>query len=440
LTSPGGEPSDVGLRRITIAAAAVVTLALATPAVASAHRSAAPAKRVAPHGFWIPGDLHVHTIYGHDVCITPATAWDYTKPSRAARRPCQDFYTWGFPPADRLSEALQRGLGFVAITDHNNVVNQTDPAVLAWEKAHPDFVSIPGYENSQAGHVQMLGARSCYGNHGPTKQVVGCDAAPKDKTVRGMRELANSLRANGGVFQINHPSDLSWLHTYHRKVVPDTIEVWNIGLWAFQRPLPSANDNNFSLRWYDGFLRRGDRIGVTGGSDSHWRLTDSIQGVGDPTTWVYVTRRTVQGVLAGLRAHHTFVSDLPPAELGAQAYLEADANHDGRYEAIAGDVVKRGAAYRLRTVNALPLSLVRIVTDKGTVLVHLPLSGTLTFTPGAGGIPKASMFVRAELLEPDGRQLRTAACDPIIGSQTTICRDDLLMESLTSPIFIRRGA
>lgn len=423
--------------RIPLLAAAVGVVLLAA-APAGAHSRSTPTRETsATHGFWIPGDLHVHTIYGHDTCITPTTAWDYTKPSRSARRSCPAAYTWGFPPVARLNEARKRGLGYVAITDHNNVVNQTDPAVLAWEKAHPDFVSIPGYENSQAGHVQMLGARSCYGNDGPTKQIVGCDATPQDKSAQGMRDLADSLRAHGGVFQINHPSDMNWLHAYHREVVPDTIEVWNIGLWAFQNPLPSANDNNFSLVWYDGYLKRGDEIGVTGGSDSHWRLTDPVQGVGDPTTWVYVTQRSIQGVLDGLKAHHTFVSDLPPVLDGARMYLEADANHDGRYEAIAGSQVPPGAAYRVRTTNPLPGSVVRITTDQGTILERLPLSGTLSFAPGVGGVPKASLFVRTELLEPDGRQLRTGLCDPVIGSQTTLCRDDLLMESLTSPIFIR---
>ncbi len=430
-------------RLLLVAAALAAAVVTAVPAGAHATPRAGVPSAASPaggHGFWIPGDLHVHTIYGHDTCITPFTAWDYTKPNRAARRPCPAAYTWGFPPVDRLNEALQRGLGYVAITDHNNVINQSDPAVIAWEKAHPDFVSIPGYENSQAGHVQMLGATSCYGNHGPTKQIVECDATPKDKSVRGMQEMADALRAHGGVFQINHPSDMDWLGTYGHKIVPDTVEVWNIGLWAYQNPLPSANDNNFSLRWYDVFLRRGDEVGVTGGSDSHWRLTDSFQGVGDPTTWVYVTQRSIQGVLDGIKAHHTFVSDFPPVEDGAQLYLEADANHDGSYEAIAGSQVAPGADFRVRTENALPGSVVQIVTDQGKVRVRLPLGGTLDFRPGADGIPKASLFVRAELLEPDARQLRTDVCDPIVGKETTICRDDLLMESLTSPIFIRPDA
>ena len=61
----------------------------------------------------------------------------------------------------------------------------------------------------------------------------------------------------------------------------------------------NSNDNNVSLQWYDGFLQRGDEVAVTGGSDSHWVTTDAAQGVGEPTTWVYVrpaaaslTRRT----------------------------------------------------------------------------------------------------------------------------------------------------
>src|SRR5438067_3966746 len=111
-----------------------------------------------PPGWWVAGDLHVHTIYGHDTCVTPAEAWDPTMTDRSARRPCRDAYTVSFTPTQRLQEALDRGLGFVAITDHNNVVNQSDPDELGWRQDHPGFIYLPGYENSQPGHVQMLGA------------------------------------------------------------------------------------------------------------------------------------------------------------------------------------------------------------------------------------------------------------------------------------------
>src|SRR5204863_381953 len=81
-------------------------------------------------------------------------------------KPCEDPYTVGFTPLQRLQEAHQRGLNFIALTDHNNVINQTDPAVRAWQAARKRPLIIPAYENSQPGHVQMLGAPGCFGNSG----------------------------------------------------------------------------------------------------------------------------------------------------------------------------------------------------------------------------------------------------------------------------------
>src|SRR5882757_8420253 len=128
--------------RRSFAVLLAAALAAGTAGVATASRAAAPQ---APTGFWMAGDLHVHTIYGHDTCITPTTAWDPASPDRGARRPCEDPYTVGFQPRERLREADMRGLNFVALTDHNNVVNQTDPAARSWLAGHPYFVAIPAY-------------------------------------------------------------------------------------------------------------------------------------------------------------------------------------------------------------------------------------------------------------------------------------------------------
>jgi len=413
-------------------------LSAAVPALAG-HDSATAGPKP-PKGFWVAGDLHVHTIYGHDTCITPTTAWDPSSPDRSARTSCGDAYTVGFAPATRLDDALARGLDFVALTDHNNVVNQSDPDVLAWEAAHPGFAVVPAYENSQPGHVQMLGARSCIGNDGPIAgATIECDRAVADKTAAGETALADALRGIGGVFQINHPSDGNWDAAFGHQVVPDTVEVWNIGPWAYQNPFPASNDNDFSLRWYDDFLRAGHQVAVTGGSDSHWVTTDGVQGVGEPTTWVYVRELSVQGVLDGLQAHRTFVSALPPTLAGPQLFLEADHNGDGTYEALAGSTTAADSTFRVRTTGALPGSLLRIVTDTGSVQVPLPPTGTYDFRPGRDGVPTALQFVRAELLAPDGKDVRQAGCDPVVGSQTTVCRDDLAMEALTSPVYVGAG-
>ena len=422
------------VRRLA-ALAACLALTGAGPVLASTGKPGAPAPRP-PIGFWVAGDLHVHTIYGHDTCIDPTTAWDPSSTDRSARRSCSAPYTVGFTPAQRLQEAQQRGLNFVALTDHNNVVNQTDPEALAFKAANPDFVWLPGYENSQPGHVQMLGAQSCYGNDGavPTA-IIECDQLVTDQSPAGETALANGLRAAGGVFQINHPSDHNWLTRYGYSVVPDNVEVWNEP-WFYQSPAPASNDDDFSMQWYDGFLQRGYHVGITGGSDSHWVTTDSVQGIGDPTTWVFVRTLTVQGILDGLRAHRTFVSALPPLEHGPQLYLEADHNGDGVYEAIAGSDTSPRSAFRVRTVNALPGSTLRIVTDGGSVDIPLGATSTYSFRLGQGGIPSGSKFVRAQLFGPDQQSARQQACDPVVGTQTTYCHDILAMEAVSSPLFL----
>jgi hypothetical protein len=424
--------NSFSVRRLAALTASLLAMAAAGPVLAdSPGQGPRP-----PTGFWVAGDLHVHTIYGHDTCVDPTTAWDPSTTDRAARRPCDAPYTVGFTPTQRLQEAQQRGLNFVALTDHNNVVNQTDPDALAFQAANPNLVWLPAYENSQPGHVQMLGARSCYGNNGAIAgALIECDQQVTDRSAAGETELADGLRAVGGVFQINHPSDMNWLSNFGYSVVPDNVEVWNEP-WFYQSPAPASNDDDFAMQWYDGFLQRGYHVGITGGSDSHWVTTDSVQGIGDPTTWVFVRSLTVQGILAGLRAHRTFVSALPPLESGPQLFLEADHNRDGVYEAMAGSDTSSHSSFRVRTANAVPGSTLRIVTDQGSVDVPLGAASTYEFRLGSGGVPAGSKFVRAQLLGPDQQPARQQGCDPLVGTQTSYCRDVLAMEAVTSPLYL----
>ena len=70
--------------------------------------------------------------------------------------------------------------------------------------------------------------------------------------------------------------------------------------------------------------------------------------------------------------------------------------------------------------------------------LEFPAAATYTFRPGTGGVPAAASFVRVELLVPDARALREQTCGPILQQvPSTLCDDDLLMEALTSPIFVR---
>ena len=279
---------------------------------------------------WVAGDLHVHTTYSHDSYGGPYD--DNTGPD--------EINTLGWSPGEQISIAELRGLDYVAITDHNDTRSVFDP-----EFTSERLTLVPGYENSLAGHAQMLGAVSCYGPNGRTADLIGCSGLLDSQDRAQVAALAASLRADGGVFQINHPSDMKWFGVFGdgsapSPIVPDTVEVWNIGPWLYQHPLPASNDNEFSLApFWQSFLDHCFHVGATGGSDNHWRLTTAVQGVGQPTTWVYVSRPGVAGVLDGLRAGHTFVASEPPALAGARLFLEADRDRDGSFSALPGDTL-----------------------------------------------------------------------------------------------------
>ena len=52
----------------------------------------------------------------------------------------------------------------------------------------------------------------------------------------------------------------------------------------------------FAETYWECWLARGARIGATGGSDSHWLSTAAVQGVGNPTTWVFAHDRSRAGI------------------------------------------------------------------------------------------------------------------------------------------------
>lgn len=428
-----------------------VVLAAATVLLAAASLDAgAMLDETASDGEWVAGDLHVHTIWGHDTCITPLTRWDEKSTDHSLTRTaiCDEPWTLGYTPAERIADSEIRGLDFLAITDHNNVLSQTDPGVLSYTGT---LILVPAYENSLAGHVQMLGATSCYDNLGPTGALINCSSYVTDRTAAGMNTLAASLRGKNGAFQINHPSDHDWETTYDPNwsaagsfsVVPDTIEVWNIGAWAWQPPMPASNDNDFSLDYWDGFLRAGHRVAATGGSDSHWRLTGSNQGVGEPTTWVWVTERSKAGVIQGIRAGRTTISHEPPSRGGTRIFLEAEDSGDGSYDAMVGDTISQSATLRVRVVGAAPGSILRIVTANGVIEEpHIGLDHVLP----ASRLGPNPRYVRAEIRLPDVREERVAHCTAILSEieehsgqappPTTYCINRLAVQALTSPIYI----
>jgi hypothetical protein len=333
----------------------------------------ATASSEAADGRWLAGDLHCHTVYSHDVWGGPND--DNTGLDEA--------YTLGWAPGDQIAIAELRGLNFLAITDHNDVRALTDPGY-----ASNTLTLLRGYEHSLShGHAGCLGPNV-------TSVFENIDTSTDEGAI-GLRE---AVHAANGLFILNHPFyGGGWGYT--PGVRPDSIEVWNIG-WPYRHvgstnipSDPSVSDNYRSLPyWERSFLSTG-KMPATGGSDNHYRATTPIQGVGQPTTWVFASDRSQVSILDGIRAGRTSVSAEPPSLGGAVIELTV---RSGSTTWMVGDTVPASAGrvtIAARVINA-PLHVLRFVVDgrKAQETRILTLDQTITMKVSAASINR----VRAE--------------------------------------------
>ncbi len=379
--------------------------------------------RPAAVGEWLAGDLHVHTCYSHDSYCGPDD--DNTSP--------EEFYTAGGSPTERFAEAAARGLDYLALTDHHS---DGAPQESGFDSVRdPGFggsgvIGVPGYENSISGHAQMLGAKRIY---------------PAGTTEAGVAAMADALRADGGVFQANHPADdiagpltdcakLPAMHwRYGLRVPVDTVEVWNIG-HHLQPPAPAGTSNADAIAYWECWLQTGRHVGATGGSDSHWLSTSAVQGVGNPTTWVFSQERSSPGVLRAIKEGRTSISFQPPVSGAAPLLIEGDVDRDGTFEAMVGDTVPPGTPMRVRAPGTLGGGLVQVRANGRTLLdgATLQPGGSVTFTLNEPG------WIWAQLYAEDVRAQRRTGCEPALGAETTYCRNRVGVLAMTSAMYVEQ--
>jgi hypothetical protein len=392
-------------RRTFLGRAAVIGGAVAAGGLPLA-RTAALGGPMPRGGSWLPGDLHTHSTYSHDVYGGPTDT--NTGPDEA--------YTLGLPVAGKFAEGRERGLAFMAVSDHNDV-----RSVPELSSASGSLVALPAYEHSIHGHAQMLGATKLY------------DAG--DQAADAINAMANELRAAGGVFQANHPAykfaldgefhacgsgaggcaDCRAIHwQYGFDVQPDTIEVWN----------PSVARSDVSETYWECWLDRGAKVGGTGGSDSHWLSLHAIAGPGQPTTWVHARARSATAILEALRQGRTTISGQPPELRGVRLDLTAPR------EGIIGDTVRPRTPLRVNAPGLAVPAVLRIRADGHQVLEEaLDPGQTLTFkAPAEAGWVRAILLARARL---------PASTTTEVGDATPT-RDGMPLLAMTSPIYLRR--
>jgi hypothetical protein len=227
---------------------------------------------------WYRGDLHMHTAHSDGQCASQS----------GQKVPCPVFLT--------VEAAAQRGLDFIAITDHN-ATSQYD----AMRELQPYFdkvLLIPGREiTTFDGHMNLLGTTSFLDFR------VGTRGVPDTNT------LLRDAQSLGALVSINHPEaptgEICMGCGWTPKTAVDmslitAVEVVNGG---------SELDGTYGVPFWDEQLNAGHRLTGIGGSDNHNALSppDRPSAVGNPTTVIYATELSTPAILDGIRKGHVFV-------------------------------------------------------------------------------------------------------------------------------------
>jgi hypothetical protein len=340
-------------------------------------------------GVWLAGDFHVHTTYSHDVWSGPGD--DNTTE--------EDFYTLGWTPAEQIQLAETRQLDFVALTDHNRIDALRDAGYQSQK-----LVLVPGYEHSLSGGHAGVFVPSLADLPDLIRNDDGSTGFPGDE---GIRRFLSLVHERGGVTVLNHPTSdgANWTYNPAASLGFDAVEAWN-GRWQQRaETVPfSYSDNYKAVPWWEQNFLPHRHIGITGGSDNHWRSVTAAAGVGQPTTWVYARDRAPQSIIDGIRAGRTFVSAEPPLHRGPQLFLEAG-------HAMVGGAVTPLEAVDVRVrVELGSGQRVRLISTGQVVGEWLMVSPSAEFE--ARVVLPVGGWLRAELLV-DAGYLVTAVTSPI---------------------------
>ena len=270
-----------------------------------------PPRRNLPAGHgrrWLAGDLHAHTVHSDGELSVPELA----------------------------VLAVERGLDFLAVTDHNTVSHHAELAAAARRYG---ITLLPGQEvTTDGGHAGALG------------EVGWVDFR------REPDDWLDATEARGGLLSVNHPfaGPVSWTYPMRRR--PPLVEVWHWS-WLDKRwTTPFA----WWLAW--------DATAIpVGGSDWHRAGNDAPPG--QPTTWVECAGTEPGDVLDGLRAGRVAISaerDGPVLlrQDGELVAVDADgttlAGPRGPYARVRGDLARLPGApgpHRLLDANGAALAL-----------------------------------------------------------------------------------
>lgn len=259
---------------------------------------------------WLAGDLHSHTVHSDGVMTVPELA----------------------------ACAAERGLDFLAVTDHNTVSHHAE---LPGASARYGVTLIPGQEVTTAGgHAGVLGDTGW----------IDFRSSPES--------WLDAAEAGGGLMSVNHPiaGPVSWMHPMRRR--PPLVEVWHWSWLDLSWTTP--------LAWWQAW----DPAAIpVGGSD--WHRPGSDAPLGTPTTWVEAEAAEPGAILDAIRAGRVAIS----AGRDGPVLLR----HEGEFAAAGADGLilagPEGGCRRIRGEAA------RIPGAAGCHRLLTPAGATIALTP-----------------------------------------------------------
>ncbi|HEY0686784.1 MAG TPA: CehA/McbA family metallohydrolase [Steroidobacter sp.] len=230
---------------------------------------------------WYRGDLHMHSAHSDGSCSSK---------SGEKRVPCPLFLT--------LDAAADRGLDFVAVTEHNTSSHVKE--LTALQPYFDKTLLIPGMEMTTfQGHANAFNLRE------------PVDFRVSSTQVPDWNSLLRQAQAKGALVSINHPR------------VPTGEACMGCG-WS---PNPAADMsllqavevvNGYDVEsqtagipfWHEQ-LQKGHRLTAIGGSDTHDITSKNVfpppGRMGVPTTVVYARELSIDGIVEGIRSGNVFV-------------------------------------------------------------------------------------------------------------------------------------
>lgn len=223
---------------------------------------------------WYRGDLHMHSGNSDGKCTSQS----------GKEVPC---------PVYRVVEtAADKGLDFIAVTDHNTI-SQAD-ALRELQPAFDKILLVPGREiTTFYGHANVFGVTDYI------------DFRMTNPSYAAAKSWMSAVNRSGGIISINHPGVPSgeacmgcgWeIQDIPDKVIT-AVEVLNGGSMKYS---VEGSIEGWDL-WHK-MLNHGQRVTAVGGSDDHRAGT-----IGIPTTVIYMKELSVQGLIDGIRSGRVYI-------------------------------------------------------------------------------------------------------------------------------------